>query len=65
MGERGEKSRTFQKLSQRLCPKKGGDLSKNVGFFQQNAGDFFTYLGEIGLKASRWGKGPCKSRERG
>jgi len=65
MGERGGKSWTFQKLSQRLPQKKAEIYQKNVGFFQQNAGDFFTSLGEIGLKASRQGKGPCRSRERG
>ena len=64
MGERGGNLGLIKNYL-RDFPQKGGDLSKNVGFFQQNAGDFFTSLGEIGLKASRWGKGPCRSRERG
>ena len=53
MGERGGKSWTFQKSSQRLFPKKAEIYQKMSDFFQQNTGDFFTSLGEIGLKASR------------
>ncbi len=65
MGERGGNLGLIKNYLRDFPQKRRRFIKKCRIFFNKNAGDFFTSLGEIGLKASRWGKGPCKSRERG